>query len=317
MTINEVEGVLRMSYIIRTHQLRKCFKDIEVIKNVNINIKQGEIYGFLGPNGAGKTTVMKMIMNLLQPTSGSVEIFGKEIKKNSTEQLKRMGAIIENPIFYEKLTAKENLELHCEYMGYYNTQEIDEVLRLVNLRGINQKAIGHFSLGMKQRLALARAILTKPEILILDEPINGLDPEGISEMRNLIKLLSREYGMTIMMSSHILGEVEQIADTIGVINEGRLIKEVAMDEIYHLEEKFIEVMVDDIKTSLCVLETQLGINNMRMIGENAIRIYDQTSINQVSKVLITNGINIESIKQKGTSLEEYFLKLTKGEGIHV
>lgn len=314
----EQEGRFYMNYILRTKHLHKCFKDTEVIKGVNINIKKGEIYGFLGPNGAGKSTVMKMIMNLVQPSSGSVEIFGQEIETDSIEFLKRVGAIIEQPIFYEKLTAKENLKLHCEYMGYYDFKEIDRVLKLVNLKNINKKAVGHFSLGMKQRLALARAILTKPEILILDEPINGLDPEGISEMRKLLKALSREYGMTIMISSHILGEIEQIADTIGILNEGRLIKEISMKDVRQLEEAFTEIIVDDVEKALYLLESKLGIESLRMMNEQTIRIYDDSvTINQISKMLVTHDVNIESISQKRSSLEEYFLNLTKGEGIHV
>lgn len=307
-----------MEYILRTHHLSKCFNQLEVIKNVDIHIKKGEIYGFLGPNGAGKSTVMKMIMNLIQPTSGTIEVFGKDIKDEPIEMLKRMGAIIENPIFYEKLTARENLELHCEYMGYPNLKDIDEALKLVNLRGIDKKAIGHFSLGMKQRLAIARTIITRPELIILDEPINGLDPEGISEIRNLLKLLSKEYGMTIMVSSHILSEIEQMADTIGVINEGKLIEEVAMDSINKLNDQYIEACVSDVKKSLFILETQLGFTNVKILDDRIIRIYEnKASINGISKVLITNDVAIESISQKKDSLEEHFLKLTKGEGIHV
>lgn len=306
-----------MTYILQTHHLVKCFKDKEVIKDVNLHIKKGEIYGFLGPNGAGKSTVMKLIMNLLQPTSGSIELFGEEIKINSVEHLKRVGAIIENPIFYEKLTARENLELHCEYMGYYNFKEIDEVLKLVHLKDSN-KAVGHFSLGMKQRLALARAILTKPELLILDEPINGLDPEGITEIRNLIKRLSREYGITVMISSHILSEIEQMADTIGIIQEGKLIKEVAMNEIHHLQEEYIEVIVDDVTKTVGLIEMKLGISALRIMDERVVRIYDSSmTINKVSQILITHGVNLESISQRRSSLEDYFLRLTKGEGICV
>lgn len=307
-----------MSYILRTHGLVKCFNNNEVINHVNINIKQGEIYGFLGPNGAGKTTVMKMIMGLVEPTSGSIEMFGKTVQINDLERLKRIGAIIENPIFYDKLSARENLELHCEYMGYYNKKEIDEVLKLVNLQGINNKAVGYFSLGMRQRLALARAILTKPEILILDEPINGLDPEGIAQTRSLLKMLCKEYGMTIMISSHILAEIEQIADTIGVLSGGKLIKEVTLDQIHQREEDYIEVVVDDIKQGMSLIEINLGIKDIKMIDTNVFRVYSsEVTINDISKLLITNGIMIESISQKKASLEEYFLKLVKGEGIHV
>jgi len=206
-----------MKYILRTNNLTKVLNNKEVVCNVNMNIKKGEIYGFLGPNGAGKTTIMKLMTNLIKPTSGEIEIFDEKLTDNSYEVLKRVGTIIEYPIFYEKLTARENLELHCEYMGYHDMKAIDRALDIVNLKNIDNKKVKEFSLGMKQRLGIARAITTKPEILILDEPINGLDPIGIKELRGIFKMLSKEYGITILISSHILSEIEEIADTIGVI----------------------------------------------------------------------------------------------------
>ena len=177
--------------MIKTNHLTKSFKGKEVVSDVNMHVKKGEIYGFLGPNGAGKTTIMKMLTNLIKPTSGEIEILGEKLTNTSYELLKRMGTIIEYPIFYEKLTAKENLLLHCEYMGYYNKQAIDQALGLVHLTNIENKLVKDFSLGMKQRLGIASAIMTKPELLMFDEPINGLDPIGIKEMRDLFKMLSQ------------------------------------------------------------------------------------------------------------------------------
>ena len=156
-----------MNYILRTTNLFKIYKDKEVITDVNMNIKKGEIYGFLGPNGAGKTTIMKMILNLVKPNSGEIEIFGEKLNHKAYETLKRIGSIIEYPVFYDKLTGRENLELHCEYMGYYDKSAIDKAIEIVNLKGIDNKAVKDFSLGMKQRLGIARAIITKPELLIL------------------------------------------------------------------------------------------------------------------------------------------------------
>jgi len=177
-----------MKYILKTTNLTKTFKDKNVVSNVNMNIKKGEIYGFLGPNGAGKTTIMKLITNLVKPTEGEIEIFGEKLTNTSYEVLKRMGTIIEYPVFYDKVTGRDNLELHCEYMGYHNKEAIDKALDLVDLKDIENKAVKDYSLGMKQRLGIARAILTKPELLILDEPINGLDPIGIKDMRNLLRM---------------------------------------------------------------------------------------------------------------------------------
>jgi len=181
MKLVTIEGANYMTYIVKTNQLTKVYDGKEVVSAVNMNVKKGEIYGFLGPNGAGKTTVMKMLTNLTKPTSGDVEILGEKLTDKSYEILKRMGTIIEYPIFYEKLTASETLELHCEYMGYYDKKEIAHVLNLVKLTNTENKQVKDFSLGMKQRLGIARAIITKPELLILDEPINGLDPVGIKE----------------------------------------------------------------------------------------------------------------------------------------
>lgn len=306
-----------MGCVIKTINLTKTFKGIEVNKDVNINIKKGEIYGLLGPNGAGKTTLMRMITSLVKPTAGEVEVFGEVMNNKSYETLKRIGSIIEYPVFYDKLTAKENLELHCEYMGYYNKEEIDKVLRLVKLPGSNTKAVKEFSLGMKQRLGIARAIVTKPEILILDEPINGLDPEGIREIRDLLKLLCKEYGITILISSHILSEIEQMADTIGVLSDGRLIKEVSMKDVKELNTEHIEIETNNSKKAGYILENTLGIKNFKILDGDKIRIYDSKALkNQVSKALIMNDVEIISISTKNTSLEDYFLKLTKGAGIN-
>jgi len=302
-----------MTYIVKTNQLTKVFEGKEVVSAVTMHVKKGEIYGFLGPNGAGKTTVMKMLTNLTKPTSGDIEIFGEKLNDRSYEVLKRMGTIIEYPIFYENLTAKETLELHCEYMGYYDKKEIAHVLDLVKLTNTENKRVKDFSLGMKQRLGIARAIITKPELLILDEPINGLDPVGIKELRELFKMLCKEYGITIMISSHILGEIEQLADTVGVIKDGRLMKEVSMDAVNRSQSNYIELIVNDGKKAAFILESTLNITNFKLVDDNCIRIYELTASQKVlSKTLIEHDIEIEGISKKTSSLEDYFLKLING-----
>lgn len=302
-----------MTYIVKTNQLTKVFDGKEVVSAVNMHVKKGEIYGFLGPNGAGKTTVMKMLTNLTKPTSGDIEILGQKLTDQSYEVLKRLGTIIEYPIFYEDLTAKETLELHCEYMGYYDKKEISHVLDLVKLTNTEEKRVKDFSLGMKQRLGIARAIITKPELLILDEPINGLDPVGIKEIRELFKMLCKEYGITLIISSHILGEIEQLADTIGVIKNGRLITEVSMEAVNRSQVDYIEVIVNDGKKAALILESTLNITNFKLIDDNCIRIYESTASQKVlSKTLIEHDIEIEGISKKSSSLEDYFLKLING-----
>jgi len=302
-----------MEYILKTTNLSKKYKDKEVITNVNMNVKKGEIYGFLGPNGAGKTTIMKMVVNLVKPSVGEIEIFGEKLNNESYETLKRIGSIIEYPVFYDKLTGRENLEIHCEYMGYYDKNAIDKALDLVDLKGIDNKPVKDFSLGMKQRLGIARAIITKPELLILDEPINGLDPIGIKEMRDILKMLNKEYNITILISSHILGEIEQVADTIGIINNGSLVKEVSMENIRESNTEYIEIVTKDCTKSAFILENDLHISNFKVIDNVLIRIYDlKLSQKDISKALILKDIEIEAISRKNNTLEDYFLNLLNG-----
>lgn len=304
-----------MTYILSTHQLTKTYHGKEIVSGVSMNIRKGEIYGFLGPNGAGKTTFMKMITNLVKPTSGEIEILGEKMTRSSFEILKRMGSIIEYPIFYEKLTAKQNLELHCEYMGYYNKNAITETLKMVHLKNIENKPVEEFSLGMKQRLGIARAILTKPELLILDEPINGLDPVGIRELRDLFVMLSKEYGMTILISSHILGEIEQIADTVGIIRNGELVEEVSMDSIRGKHTNYLELYTSQTTKAAFILDKDLKITNFRVMEKDrVIKIYDmKVPEHEIIQTMVQKGVSIDSFNKKNTSLEDYFLKLIGGD----
>lgn len=305
-----------MSYIARTKQLTRMFRGKEAVSNVNMNVRKGEIYGMLGPNGAGKTTVMKMMTNLVKPTAGEIELFGERLTDTSYRLLGRMGTIIETPVFYDKLTARENLDLHCEYMGYHNKKSIDEALELVNLRGIDGKAVKEFSLGMKQRLGIARAIVTKPELLILDEPINGLDPLGIKELRDLFKTLSKQYGITILISSHILGEIELIADTIAVMNDGKLLQEVSMEQVAKQTAEYIEIATKESSKAAYVLENRLRLTNIRVSDDGRIRIYDcRMPQSELMKALVMNDVAIEAIHKKQGSLEDYFLSILNGGGV--
>ncbi|MED4081410.1 ABC transporter ATP-binding protein [Halalkalibacterium halodurans] len=303
-----------MTKVITTRNLTKTFQGKEIISNLNLHVNKGEIYGFLGPNGAGKTTVMKMLMNFVKPSAGEIELFGQRLTSQSYEMLKRIGSMIEFPIFYEKLSARENLELHCEYMGYYKPSAIEEALEMVKLQLTGSKAVKDFSLGMKQRLGIARAICTKPELLILDEPINGLDPVGIKEIRQLFQTLCNEYGVTILISSHILSEIEQIADTVGVIRNGMLVAEVALGDIRSQQTEYIELLTYDARKALYVLDNELGLKNVKLMDQSLIRIYDHhLTQNQLSKTLISNDVNIEAIARKNHSLEDYFMNLIEGD----
>ena len=232
-----------MENIVEIKELFKTIDKEEILSDINLQIDEGEIYGLLGSNGAGKTTLMKCMLSLLTITSGSIEIFGKDLQEHREEILSQVGSIIETPIFYENCTAKEILEIHAQYMEKNITElDIINTLRMVGLKNTTKK-VKEFSLGMRQRLGLARTFLTKPRLLILDEPINGLDPVGIQEIRNLLQLLSKKHGITILISSHILSEISQIADKIGVIKNGSMIEQVYMKELMKenidLEEFFM------------------------------------------------------------------------------
>ena len=241
---------IEMRNIVEIKELFKTIDKEEILSGINLQIAEGEIYGFLGPNGAGKTTLMKCMLSLSTITSGSIEIFGKNLQEHREEILSQIGSIIETPIFYENCTAKEVLKIHDQYMGGNITEsDIINVLSMVGLKNTTKK-VKEFSLGMRQRLGLARAFLTKPRLLILDEPINGLDPIGIQEIRNLLLSLSKEHGITILISSHILSEIAQIADKIGVIKNGEMIEQISMKEIMRenieLEEYFMSHFLNKI-----------------------------------------------------------------------
>ncbi|ADZ84340.1 ABC transporter ATP-binding protein [Cellulosilyticum lentocellum] len=233
--------------IITTNDLCKRIGDKQIIDHVSIHVKQGEIYGFLGPNGAGKTTLMRMLLHLVKADSGSIQLFGEEISEMQPRLLRRIGNMIEYPIFYNHLTVKENLELQCSYMEIEAEESVANALKLVRLQGMANEKVSQFSAGMRQRLGIARALVHRPELLILDEPVNGLDPIGIKDIRELLKFLCREQGITILISSHILSEIELIADTIGCIKGGQLLEEVALADIKaneqtSLEEHFLNVL---------------------------------------------------------------------------
>lgn len=300
-----------MQYILQTNHITKTIGGRNLVNDVNLHIKKGEIYGFLGPNGAGKTTVMKMITNLWKPTSGTIEVFGEMVTPQSYEILKRMGSIIEFPTFYEHMTGYENLKLHCEYMGYYNHGSIENALDMLGLTDAVNKPVKNYSLGMKTRLGIARAILCKPELLILDEPTNGLDPAGMKQIRDLLKTLCTEYGITIMISSHILSEIESIADTVGVINRGVIIKEISMKEIEQMSLSYIELSVLNTKQAAFVLSEKMGITNFKIIEDDIIRIYDNSvSTQELSKALALNDVGIIALGKRGETLEDYFLQMT-------
>ena len=301
-----------MSNILRTTHLAKTIKDRTLVSDVNIHVKKGEIYGFLGPNGAGKTTVMRMLTNLWRPTGGVIELFGETVKPDSYQMLSRMGTMIEFPAFYEGLSGRKNLRLHCEYMGYYHHGSIDEALEMLHLTEAAEKPVKNYSLGMKQRLGIARAILCRPELLILDEPTNGLDPAGLKQNRDLFKTLSREYEMTVFLSSHLLSEVEDIADTIGIIHRGKTLREISMKDITEMNTAYIELSVDNVRQASRILSDRLNLDRFKVMEDSRIRIYaENIETSGISEVLIQGGVGLKAISRKTETLEDYYLSVTE------
>ncbi len=300
-----------MSYILQTNRLTKIIGGKELVKDVDLHIRKGEIYGFLGPNGAGKTTVMKMITNLWKPTAGNIEIFGQPLTPQSYEVLRRMGSIIEFPRFYEHMSGYENLRFHAEYMGYYHHGSIENALNMLDLTDAAGTPVKNYSLGMKERLGIARAILCKPELLILDEPTNGLDPAGMRQVRTLLRMLCAEYGTTIMVSSHILSEIESIADTVGVIHRGRMRREIGMKEIEQMSLAYIELSVQNLEKAAYVMSDKLGLTNFKVMDGGQIRVYDnRVSAQEISKALALADVSVFAIGERAETLEDYFMKLT-------
>lgn len=304
-----------MPYILQTNYLTKRIDGKEIVTDVNLHIKKGEIYGFLGPNGAGKTTVMKMLTNLWKPTEGRIEMFGETLTPQSYEVLKRIGSIIEFPVFYDHMTGYDNLKMHCEYMGYYHHGSIENALDMLELSEAAKKPVKNYSLGMKERLGIVRAILCRPELLILDEPTNGLDPAGMKQIRSLLKMLCTEYGITIMVSTHILSEIEPVADTVGVIHHGRMIQEISMKEIEQMSLAYIELTTTDTERAACVMNDKLGLTNFKILENGEIRIYDvSVSVQELSKTLALNDVAVTALGRKTDNLENYFLKITAEGG---
>lgn len=296
-------------YILRTNKLTKKYKNDFAIENINVTIKKGEIYGFIGQNGAGKSTMLRLITGLIFPTGGSIELFGNDNYK-LTEVQKRMGAIIENPALFLNMTAQQNLEVHRMQKGIPGKDCIDKTLELVGLADTGNKKAINFSLGMKQRLGLAIALLSDPEFLILDEPTNGLDPMGIVELRELIKKLNREKGFTVLISSHILSELHQLATKFGIIHRGKLLEELTSKELDEKNRQHLQIKVDDPSLGAAVLENNLFTTDFEVMPDGMIKLYsDFDDVRKVSQILTKNGFVIEHLSIMGDSLESYFSKL--------
>lgn len=311
------KGGHKMSeYILRTKNLTKKYKHNYALENVNLNIKQGEIYGFIGQNGAGKSTLLRLITGLAFPTEGTIEWFGNDDPKGLTNAQKRMGALIESPALFPNMSAFENLEIQRIQRGIPGRESIDNILQLVGLMDTKNKKVKNFSMGMKQRLGIGIALQSDPEFLILDEPINGLDPTGIVELRELIKNINHEKGITVLISSHILSELHLLATSFGIIHKGKLMEELTAKELDEKCRQYLQIKVDRPAIASTVLEQELATSDFEIMQDGTIKLYDYLDdIRTVSLALTQKGLIMEHLSQNGDSLESYFSKVIE-EGEH-
>lgn len=299
--------------VLKTYNLSKRYGNQLAVNNVNLTIEKGQIYGFIGQNGSGKTTLFRMITGLIHKTSGEFELLSATSNKQLDEARTQLGSLVEMPAFYDNMTARENLEVSRLVRNIAGKQCIDEVLNLVGLKDVEKKKFKNFSLGMKQRLGIANALLGNPRFLILDEPINGLDPVSIVEIRELLKKVNKEKAVTILISSHILSELSELATCYGIINNGKLIEEISAEELKEKCKQYIEIQVDDAKKATVLLERELGITEYVVLPENKIKVFSHLdSVGKINTLLSTNGIVVDKILSKGENLEEYFLNAVGG-----
>ena len=301
--------------VIQTMGLSKRYKDNWAVDHLDLRVEQGDIYGFIGRNGAGKSTTLKLLCGLARPTQGGALIFGKPIRDSVARR--RVGALIEQPGLYPDLSGRENLRLYATLLGLDSpVRQVDEILETVGLSHKEKKPVKHYSMGMKQRLGVGLALLGGPDLLLLDEPINGLDPEGIREMRELLLRLNRERGMTLLISSHILGELSKIATRYGIIQQGRMVEQITAGELAQKCTDYLHLQADQPQKAAALLERELHLSRWEMRPEGEIRIYEAVDTKAVGQILTQAGIAVEEMGLHRQDLEGYFLE-RMGDADHV
>ncbi len=301
-----------MDYIMTTEGLTKIYGSKTAAKDINIHIREGEIYGLIGRNGAGKTTIMRMLSGLSTPTKGTFSLFGDKGDK-AKKHLKKVGVLIENPGLYPKMSARENINIKCVGMGYKKKGYVDELLELVGLENVGKKASGSFSLGMRQRLGIALALVGDPKMIILDEPINGLDPQGIVEIRETLAKLRDEKKITVMISSHILEELSKLADSYGIIHEGEIIDEFTSEELFERCSQYVTIKTADNNSAVGILQKN-GFEKSVIDKDGNIRISDKLDDTiMMNELLVKNNIGVKEIFINNMSLEDYYLSVTGGK----
>lgn len=302
-----------MKSIIETKNLTKEYKNCTALNQVNLQVNRGEIYGLVGANGAGKTTLLKILTGQIFASNGEFTLFGAHEQREQEKQRKRIGAIIETPGFYPQLTIEQNVEYYRIQRGIPGASTCENIIRLVGLWDVRKKKGKTLSLGMKQRLGLAIALLGEPELLLLDEPINGLDPSGIIEMRNLLKKINQEKNITIVISSHILSELEQLATVYGFLDKGNLLEQITAAELRNKCGTYLDISISDPTKYVTLLEKQLSHEQYRVMQDNTIRIYQmEKDIEVYSNLASQHAIGIRAMNVRENSLEDYYMNLTKG-----
>ena len=300
------------SLAIRARGLSKNFGEVRAVAGIDLEVRRGEIYGFLGRNGAGKTTTIRMLLGLVRPSAGEISILGSSLKEDRENILSRVGYFVESPAAYPNLTVRENLDIQRRLTGAF-PRAADQVIELLKLGEYADRRAGRLSLGNKQRLSLARALIHSPELLILDEPANGLDPAGIIEIRSLLRHLAADQGVTIFMSSHLLDEVAQLADRVGIIHEGKLIEEVDYRELRQLGRTSIVIAVDDASGAEKILRESLGFAEVSRPDAKTLRVSDRNAEPAViARALVGAGIGLERLAAEEEDLERHFMRLTGG-----
>jgi ABC-type multidrug transport system ATPase subunit len=297
--------------VIRTEGLSFSFDKQQVVKSLSLQVPAGSIYGFLGPNGAGKTTTIKMLLNLLKTDQGSIHIFGQELQSNRINILSQIGSLIEQPAIYHHLTGKENL-LNRAMLLQVNENRVDEMLKLVQLTNAAHKKAGQYSLGMKQRLGIALALLSDPKLLILDEPTNGLDPNGIIEVRELMIRLVQEQGKTVFISSHLLAEIEKMATHVGIINQGELLFQGSVKDLENISQPQVQIEADNTVDAANLLKRHDFVVNSINHERLYIPFTSKQQIGEINSLLVQNGITVFGINKQHKDLEKLFLDITNG-----
>ena len=303
-----------MEYVLTTSALSKTYRKFEALKDLTMHIPKGAIYGFVGRNGAGKTTLIRVICGLQDPTSGEYTLYGISNKDRQISKSRhRMGAVVETPSIYLDMTAEDNLKQQALVLGLPNYESIPEILKLVGLENTGKKKARNFSLGMKQRLGIAVALIGNPDFIVLDEPINGLDPQGIVEIRELILKLNREHGITVLISSHILGELSKLATHYGFIEKGHIVKEISADELEAVCRKCVKVEVSDTKALIRVLDRIK--KDYEILSATEANIFGDIIISELVMELAKENCNLLHSHEQDESLETYFINLVGGDAV--